>query len=68
MNRKFLLAIPTAVLIAMASAAPAAGPAPDGALLFQQRALPRGQFDCRQRAAAWAGLAIGLSGAAGLLL
>lgn len=37
MNRKFLLAIPTAVLIAMASAAPAAGPAPDGALLFQQR-------------------------------
>ncbi len=38
------------------------------ALLFQQRALARGQFDCRQRAAAWSGLAIGLSGAAGLLL
>ena len=37
MNRKFFLAIPAAVLIAMASVAPAAGPAPDGALLFQQR-------------------------------
>ncbi len=41
MNRKAFLAIPTAalaaVLIATASVAPAAGPAPDGALLFQQR-------------------------------
>ena len=37
MNRKAFLVIPAAALIAMASALPAAGPAPDGAQLFQQR-------------------------------
>lgn len=37
MNRTFFLLAPAAVLIALASAAPAAGPAPDGGMLFQQR-------------------------------
>ena len=37
MNRKAFLLIPAAALLAMASALPAAGPAPDGAQLFQQR-------------------------------
>ena len=37
MNRKIFLLAPAAALLATASVLPAAGPAPDGALLFQQR-------------------------------
>jgi len=37
MNRKTYLLAPAAALIAMATAFPAAGAGPDGALLFQQR-------------------------------
>ena len=37
MNRKIFLLAPAAALVAMASALPAAGPAPNGAQLFQQR-------------------------------
>lgn len=37
MNRKTFLLAPAAALIATATALPAAGPAPNGALLFQQR-------------------------------
>ena len=37
MNRTFFLLAPAAAILAMATALPAAGAGPDGAMLFQQR-------------------------------